>query len=89
MVHDEPDVTHINASPLRSLRASLTPVSPRSPLTSSEGTSTPGTSIPPSGIEVIGRHTLLWQVRPEQHSAVSWQLRPEAWHAQRPPLQSM
>ncbi len=87
MVHDAPDEMHIATSPLRSLRTSLAPVSPRSPLTSSEGTSSPGTSTPASAI--IGRHTLLWQVRPEQHSAVSWQLRPEAWHAQRPPLQSM
>ncbi len=53
-------------------------------LASMRGTSVP---IPPSGI--IGRHTLLWQVKPEQHSLVSWQLRHDPWQAQRPQLQSM
>lgn len=43
--------------------------------------------VPPSG--GVGRHTLLVHVRPEQHSLVCWQLRPEAWQAQRPLLQSM
>ena len=43
--------------------------------------------VPASGRD--GRHTLLVHVRPVQHSLVSWQLRPEAWQAQRPPVQSM
>lgn len=38
---------------------------------------------------VPGRHTLFWQVKPEQHSLESWQLRPLPWHAHMPLWQSM
>ncbi len=76
------------------------PASPPSPLTPSRGTSpvvlsppvpasvpSRGTSVPASAI--IRRHTPMVQARPVQHSLFSWQLRPSAWQAQRPPVQSM
>jgi hypothetical protein len=37
----------------------------------------------------VRRHAPIWHASPEQHSLLSLQPRPSAWHAQRPPLQSM
>jgi len=79
---------HIPPSPPSPPSRGPSPVAPSPPMLPSPPVPpSRGPSVPASAL--IRRHWPIWQVRPEQHSLFSWQLRFSAWQAQRPPLQSM
>ncbi len=80
-----PSARHIPPSPPSAPVPPSVPVPPSDPVPPSEPPSR-GTSVPASAMR---RHTPIVQEEPAQHSLVSWQLRPSAWQAQRPPVQSM